>query len=301
MSGPVAVAVLHYGSVALTAACLRSTFALEPAPDHRIVLWNDPATDPTGLEAALRDGPVHAFEIVETGENLGFGGGANRAAERAAVLGATWLWLLNNDTEVAPDALVILRGAASDPAVAIAGPRILSLGDGRLWHDGGTIEWPVGRPTSPGYGAAPSAPGDAHEVDFVCGCAPLIRLDPFRALGGFDERYFTTYEDTDLGVRLAAAGHRSLHVPRAEVRHHGSASIGEGSLSQRYYTLRNRRLFRDLHAPDPEDARRAAAAEARRERARAFRYRWSGRGGAARAIRAALEDHASGRYGRWEA
>ena len=98
-------------------------------------------------------------------------------------------------------------------------------------------------------------------------------------------------------LRLRAAGHELLHVPRAEVRHIGGASTGARSPATRYYALRNRRLFRDLHAPDRELARRLAKREARKMRARALRYAWTGRRAEADAIRSALADHAAERYG----
>ena len=215
----------------------------------------------------------------------------------AAERGAEFLWLLNNDTEVNADALAILLEAARDPEVAMVGPRILSMASGHIWHDGGQIAWPEGRPVSIGVEEIPGAPGAPVAVDFVCGCAPLIRLAPFLAHGGFDERFFAYYEDADLSLRLIAAGHRLLHVPAAVVRHLGSASTGRRSPLTRYYALRNRRLFRDLHAPEARLAKRHSAREARTMRARALRYRLSGRKEEARAIRAALADHAAGRFG----
>jgi len=295
MSGAVAVAVLHHGDRALTEACLRSSLAIEPPPAMRIVLWNEPLPAGPPLPADL----AGRVEVVEAGRNRGFTGGANLAARAAAARGVEWLWLLSNDTVVAPDALAILLGAAAaDPAVALAGPRIISASDGRIWHDGGEILWPEGRPSAEGYGAPVTPGGDARTTGFVCGCAPLIRLAPFLALGGFDERYFLYYEDADLSLRLARAGHRLLHAPRAEVRHIGAATTGEGSPESRYYQLRNRRLLRDRHAPDRAEAERAARNEARAARRRAFRLRLVGRSAEAYALRDALADHAAARFGR---
>ncbi len=294
MSAEVAVAILHHGSIALTEECLRSTLRLDPAPARQLVIWNEVGSDPGDLSPDL----ASQIEVVPTGSNLGFSGGANFAARAASERGAEWLWLLNNDTEVAIDALAILLGVGEDPRVAMVGPRIISMADGRIWHDGGAIHWPEGRPLSVGYGGVPAADGGSpRPVEFVCGCAPLIRLAPFLENGGFDDRFYLYYEDADLSLRLTAAGFRLLHAPRAEVRHHGSASTGSRSPSSRYYALRNRRLFRDLHAPDTVAAHSASEKEARTVRWRALRYGLLGRSAEARALRDALADHAAGRYG----
>jgi len=294
MSRRVAVAVLHHGDRRLTEACLRSTLALEPPPAVRLVVWNEPLPEGAILPADL----AARIEVVPAGANRGYTGGANLAARAAADRGAEWLWFLNNDTVVAPDALAILLGAAAEPRVALVGPRIISAVDGRIWHDGGEILWPEGRPSAGGHGEPVAPGGDPRPVGFVCGCAPLIRLAPFLAVGGFDERYFLHYEDADLSLRLVAEGHRLLHASRAEVRHIGGATTGEGSPESRYYRLRNRRLLRDRHAPDRAAAERAARIEERRERRRALRYSLVGRRAEARAIRDALADHAEGRSGR---
>ncbi len=289
----VAVAVLHYGDPTYATKCLRSTVSIVPAPSHWLLIGNDPRNP----GPVLGDSLGVPIETIETGGSLGFAGGANFAARAAAERGAEFLWLLNNDTEVAPGALAPLLEAASPPDVAMVGPRIIAMADGHIWHDGGTIAWPEGRPVSLGVDQIPNEAGPPTPVDFVCGCAPLIRLSAFFELGGFDERFFAYYEDADLSLRMIAAGHRLLHVPRAEVRHLGSASTGTRSLVTRYYALRNRRLFRDLHAPNANVAKRHSARESRTMRARALRYRLSGRSDEAGAIRSALADHAAGRFG----
>src|ERR1700722_11537010 len=49
-----------------------------------------------------------SITLLETGANLGFAGGNNVGVRHALAQGADYLWLLNNDTEPAPDALSAL-------------------------------------------------------------------------------------------------------------------------------------------------------------------------------------------------
>jgi GT2 family glycosyltransferase len=61
-----------------------------------------------------------------------------------------------------------------------------------------------------------------------------------QAVGGFDEDFFCYAEDVDLGFRLRLAGHESLLVHDAIVRHVGSASTGDKrSAFATYYGNRN--------------------------------------------------------------
>src|SRR6266702_5280110 len=50
--------------------------------------------------------------LLESGKNLGFAGGNNIGIRYAMAQGAVYVWLLNNDTEPAPDALSALVAKA---------------------------------------------------------------------------------------------------------------------------------------------------------------------------------------------
>ena len=60
------------------------------------------------------------------------------------------------------------------------------------------------------FGRKPSVrPEDGETMfypDWVAGMFMLSQLNTFRALGGFDERYFLYYEDVDLCARARAKG-----------------------------------------------------------------------------------------------
>ena len=53
-----------------------------------------------------------------------------------------------------------------------------------------------------------------QEVDWVVGGCFMIRRDVFTQLGGFDERFFLFFEDTDLCRRVGLAGKKVLYDPR---------------------------------------------------------------------------------------
>jgi hypothetical protein len=61
----------------------------------------------------------------------------------------------------------------------------------------------------------------------ACAGAALYRRTLFDDIGLFDERFFLSWEDVDLDLRAALAGHRCLYVPSAIVHHAQGASSGE--------------------------------------------------------------------------
>jgi GT2 family glycosyltransferase len=82
-----------------------------------------------------------------------------------------------------------------------------------------------------------------------CGGAVLLTSAYLADVGGFDERLFLYYEDTDLSWRGRLRGWRYVFVPDSVVRHRHAQSSGAWSPTFRYYTERNRALVLAKNAP----------------------------------------------------
>src|SRR6185436_1800580 len=78
-----------------------------------------------------------------------------------------------------------------------------------------------------------------EEVFGACAAASLYLREDFLKVGGFDEGYFSYFEDVDLSFRLRLVGRRCLYVPAAVVCHVGSASSGKVSDFVIYHGHRN--------------------------------------------------------------
>lgn len=87
------------------------------------------------------------------------------------------------------------------------------------------------------------------EVFAWCGGAVLLKKEYLDTVGGFDERFFLYYEDTDLSWRGRLQGWRYVYEPRAVVRHRHAQSSGVGSPLFRFHTERNRLLMLAKCAP----------------------------------------------------
>jgi GT2 family glycosyltransferase len=90
-------------------------------------------------------------------------------------------------------------------------------------------------------------------VDFVTGCALLVKASVVQEVGLLDPRFFAYYEETEWCARAARAGYRILQVPQAHIWHKISAQARETSPLVHYYMTRNRLLFlKSAHAgPGP--------------------------------------------------
>ena len=244
MASAVTVIILNWNGGEDTLRCLESVRAQDHANVRTIVADNG-STDGS-LEAVRERFPD--VEVIENGSNLGYCEGNNRALERVVAEGGEgYALLLNNDAVLEPSAVREMAEALDrQPEVGIVGPRILMGEDeGRIWSAGGDllVRQNVGRlrgknePDGPAFDRG----GD---VDFVTGCAMMVRADLLREIGLFDPVYFAYVEDVDLCVRAKNSGARVVYVPEARVHHSESSSTGGGYTKQRKYWMgRNAVLF----------------------------------------------------------
>jgi GT2 family glycosyltransferase len=178
--------------------------------------------------------------------NIGFLLGCNAALQFAT---GEMVLYLNNDTELAPGAIAAaLRRLQSDATIGAVGGMIVRSHD--LVQEAGNIVYRDGSTLGYGRDLSPLAP----EVNFVrdvefCSAAFLIaRRALLNELEGFDEQFAPAYyEDTDLCLRIRAAGHRVVYDPAVLVRHleYGSAVSERVSTAE---IARARQLFARKHA-----------------------------------------------------
>jgi GT2 family glycosyltransferase len=235
----VCIIVLNWNGQIDTLACLASLSQVN-YPAYTTVVVDNGSSD--GSVAAIR-AAYPQVTLIETGDNLGYVGGNNVGLEHAKAIGADYALLLNNDTEVAPDFLNrLVKAAEADPAIGVVGPTIYYFNrPAVIWSAGGAIDWRRGRTWMIGldqvdrgqFGTSPRL------VDFVTGCAMLIKMPLVEQVGMLDPRFFAYYEETEWCTRVARAGFKILHVPQAKIWHKISPVARETSPQVHYYMTRN--------------------------------------------------------------
>lgn len=227
----VSVVIPTHDTRALTLACLRSLAASDPLRAREIIVVDDGSTD--GTANAIRDA-YPDVRIIGHPSPRGFSAAAN--AGLADARGAVF-WLLNSDTEVAPDAVRRIDEAfARDPTLGIA--------SAQLWNPDGSPQW-SGGPTPgvawlflqssgggailghlPGFRRArPLASTADRSVGWVAGAAMAIRREAWIAVGPFDESFQVYAQDLDLSVRARASGWAVRVLADCRVLHHRGQTI----------------------------------------------------------------------------
>jgi len=239
----VAIIILNWNGLDDTLPCLESLHGMD-YPNSEIIVVDNGSVDESVPVIRQR---FPAMTLLENGQNLGYAGGNNVGLRYALAHGMDYALLLNNDTEVAPDFLYHMTGAAeADLTVGIAGPTIYyHQRSDQIWSAGGAIDWRRGKtwlvgldePDTGQFGVA------SREVDFVTGCALLVKRAVMEQVGLLDERFFLYYEEAEWCVRVRQAGFKIVHVPQAKVWHRIPLDGRESSPLVHYYMTRNRLLF----------------------------------------------------------
>jgi GT2 family glycosyltransferase/SAM-dependent methyltransferase len=224
----VAVVIPSWNSATLLPGCLDS-LARQDMEVELLVVDNG-STD--GTPELLRERRV---EHVLLARNTGFAAAMNLGVARTE---AAAILALNADTVLEPGALTrLVASLSADPRCGGVQPRLLQLeGDApvdpetaRLYSAGQALT-ADGRAFELGAGAGQAErTRGRREVFGVCGAACLLRREMFAELGGYDESYFSFYEDVDLNVRGRIAGWSFAYEPTAVAWHVGNASWRAGA------------------------------------------------------------------------
>jgi GT2 family glycosyltransferase len=228
-------------------------------------LYHPPMAKPipyTEYNRADAEGGGHAEDrdarliLIRGDANIGFAGGNNVGMRYALVRGDfEYIWLLNNDTVVEPDALSKMVARMKESTTAgMCGSTLLHYNNpDQVQARGGGYycKW-VGLPWHMGRLSKASVPADRNRVEgwmnYVVGASLLVSRRFLLDVGLMCEDYFLFFEEADWAIR-AKGRHQLAYAPESIVYHKIGGSIGTSSNPKEksaicdYYNVRNRLLF----------------------------------------------------------
>lgn len=221
--------VLNYRNAARTEACLCSLRG--QGLDTALVVDNS-ADKLAAEEIAVvleRQGTLvdYSLRSLNSGCNLGFSKGVNRALDDASALHCDAFLLINNDAIAKPGMVARLAAALAESGEGMVAPAVVdSAGKPQpmLWYQrffGLLTAYPL--------------PGS---FPYLSGCCLLVRREMLENGRLFDEDFFMYGEDTLLGWRLACAGRKPLCVGEALLCHDSAGSSRRGQWFYEYHMAR---------------------------------------------------------------
>ena len=199
--------------------------------------------------------------LITNTDNHGYAGGTNVGLRYAMACRETeYIWILNNDTTVARDALRHMVQRLRETGAGICGARIVE------WDFQETVQAYGGNTycratglaqrldTSRFHGREPTPEEVEERLSYISGACALVTSEFIRIIGLMSERYFLYFEELDWLAR-AAGRFKLAYAQNASVRHREGASVGshphqeKRSLTSEYYLMRARMLYACRFSP----------------------------------------------------
>lgn len=248
------IIVLNYKGVQDTLECLESLKKL--ISPCRVYVLDNASND--GSAEKLRDWfaqHVHldTWRLEILSNNLGFAGGNNAGIRLAIKDGCSAVWLLNNDTVVAPDSLQVMETfVCKERDIGVLGACLLEYHKKKTIQcfGGATYNWYTTGHQLVGNGqTSEMLPQEEPKVDFILGASMYIPRSVLEKVGLLSEDYFLYYEELDYAQRCLAHDFPMRVCLAAKVWHKHGSSIGSSSSVKRksamsaYYATRNTMIF----------------------------------------------------------
>lgn len=203
----VSVIVTSHNRAELLRRCLEALEASEGREKLQIVVVDNGSTD----GSAQLESDFPNIQFLRLPRNFGLTKALNigiRAAD------ADYLFLLHEDTEVAPEtARVLAEGLDAYPDAGAVCPLLVNA-EGRPAPQ-------VGDYPPSGVFQPVAAGSDPVPVDYASGAALMFRSFFFKAMRLVDERYGQFGGDAELCFKIRSAGKRILILPATRALHHG--------------------------------------------------------------------------------
>ncbi len=221
------VIVYHNGKRKLI-NCLDSIFKNKPTSKFEIIIVDN---SKNGLSISFLNKYKSKVKYIKSERNLGYGAGNNLGVKNSS---GEYIFIQNPDTLVLKGSInTLISFLNKNKDTAIVAPNLVDknlkvftqLGSRTLTPLRGMIALSFLNKIFPNnkiskeYYLKDKDLNKLREVDAVPGSAFLIRKKIFEKVGGFDEKMFLYFEESDLGKRIKGLGYRIFINPKSKVVH----------------------------------------------------------------------------------
>lgn len=183
----------------------------------------------------------YRLKLFRNAENSGAPKALNKALSLCS-LESEYLWKLDSDTELTPQSLTfLLKTFEENPGTGAVVSNILDS-RGRETPVYTMIYKSFRKWTKTTEGFHYSLLSD-DMIDGLNGASNLFPSAIIKKVGGFDEKYFLYYDDTDICYRIKLSGHTLRCAEKSLVFHYTKNSTGEAALKGMYYSFRSQFYF----------------------------------------------------------
>lgn len=217
----VSVIVLNYNGKKLTEECVLSVLKSD-YPSYEIVIVDNGSSDDSVSYLKTKFKGNKKIRLLATGKNYFFTGGFNYGAVHSK---GKWIILLSNDIVVDPSWITHLVEATGGDSTIFVQPKIMRYDKRNIIDNvGGRYNiWGFGE----GMGRGEVDRGQYDKpllLDYASATTFMADRSFFLSLGGYDQWFYSHYEDCDVSFRAKKKGGISLLAYKSIIYHRGSVT-----------------------------------------------------------------------------
>jgi GT2 family glycosyltransferase len=224
-SPKISAIILNYKTPHETLACVDALLAQTISEEIEIIIVDNDSRDSSVEILRSLLGKEKPIKLMQTEKNIGFSGGNNLGVKTAS---GDYILIVNPDTTLEKDSLEkMFNFLNSRDDIAIVGPQLVfpsgtirdsyrtfpTILDIIIKRTPLSIFFPK---RMRDYLQWDKSPYETREVDWLVGACMFIKKDFFEKIGGFDERFFLFFDDTDLCKRCRLNGKKVVYFPEAK-------------------------------------------------------------------------------------
>jgi GT2 family glycosyltransferase len=252
-SGTISIILVNYNGADVLIDCLNSLERFIPRDNCEIIVVDNNSQDNS---VYILNDKFPNIKLIKLPKNVGFGAGNNAGAKVAK---GEFIFLLNTDTIVESNILPhLIELMSENPDVGIIGPKLLFPDKSfqisfspeiSLKGEFAARKLHKNAEDKNNLHIIEKDFQDIKEVDIVVGAAFFIRADLFNLLGGFDEKFFMYFEESDLCQRVRNEGYKILYTPHVSLIHIRGYSVKKISNKMAVEYRRSQIYYYHKHRP----------------------------------------------------
>ncbi|HSW87870.1 MAG TPA: glycosyltransferase family 2 protein, partial [Candidatus Saccharimonadales bacterium] len=217
-----------------------TTLQQQTVKPFEIIIVNNASTDDTAIMVKKN---FPQIRLINLSSNTGVTGGRNKGLE---VSKGDYVLFFDHDMDAEPDMLEeILQVAESDDSIGIVTPKIYFWDDKQIiWSAGTDINLWTGQVLF--HGGKDHGQFSSDKEVAIAPAVLLVKREVLDKIGGFDDIYFATYEDTDFCFKAKKAGYITYYAAKAQAYHripYDDTLAMKRLLDRTYWVARNRIIF----------------------------------------------------------
>ena len=237
----ISIILVNYNGKKYNDKCIESILKSTIASQLQIVIVDNASTD--GSLKLLQDnwGKNSQITIISLDKNYGFSEANNVGIRWAEKNGSDYFLILNNDTEIAKDAVEKMLDAYQKTGAMIVPKIVYADQPDTIWYAGGQFSKIIWKPLPRGMNQKDIGQYDcSRQCSFANGCSIFMSKKIIQQLGLLDEKFFLYYEDTEYSLRARESQVAVWYCAEATVFHKvNGATMGNDRPDSAYYIARN--------------------------------------------------------------